>query len=119
MISHWHEPNISPADESLHWDLLNSIRKNRRIRAPLKINHPRWLATIAHLWTVDVEPPVADEVLLVEDGSIGAEEAVLGKSASTIVPADVERLALCLRVGVVAFSKGGIVEYVLSSGSGL
>ena len=71
------------------------------------------------LGAVDVEPPVADEVLLVEDGSIGAEEAVLGKSASTIVPADVERLALCLRVGVVAFSKGGIVECVLSWGSGL
>ena len=31
------------------------------------------------LWlcvTVDVVPPVADEVLLVEEGSVGAEEAV-------------------------------------------
>ena len=71
------------------------------------------------LVTVDIEPPVTDEVLLVEQSSIGAEEAVLGKSASTIVPADVERLALCLRVGVVAFSKEGIVECVLSWGSGL
>ena len=105
-MSHWHEPNILPADESLHSDLLNSIRKNRRIRAPLKTNDPSRLATAVYLRAVHIEPPVADEVLLVEDGPVGAEEAVLGESAPTIVPAYVERLALRLRVGVVAFTKG-------------
>ena len=106
MMSHWHDPNILPADESLHSDLLNSIRKNRRIRAPLKMNHPSRLASTVYLRAVHVEPPVADEVLLVEDSPVGAEEAVLGEPAPTIVPAYVERLALCLRVGVVAFTKG-------------
>ena len=32
------------------------------------------------LVTVDIEPPVTDEVLLLKQSSIGAEEAVLGQS---------------------------------------
>ena len=106
MMSHWHDPNIFPADESLHSDLLNSIRKNRRIRAPLKMNNPSRLASTVYLRAVHIEPPVTNEVLLVEDSPIGAEEAVLGESSPSIISAYVERLALCLRVGVVAFTNG-------------
>ena len=50
---------------------------------------------------VKVEPPVADEVVLVQEGSVGAEEAVLGEPTSAIGRADVESLALSLRVRVV------------------
>ena len=105
MMSHWHDPNICPDDVSLHSDLLNSIRKNRRISAPLKMNNPGRLAASVYLRAVHIEPPVADEVLLVEDRPVGAEEAVLGESTATIIAAYVERLALGLRIGVVAFTK--------------
>ena len=50
---------------------------------------------------VKVEPPVADEVVLVQDCSVGAEEAVLGEPTGAVGRADVERLALSLRVRVV------------------
>ena len=50
---------------------------------------------------VEVEPPVADEVVLVEESTVGAEEAVLGQTASSVSSADVESLALGLRVRVV------------------
>jgi hypothetical protein len=50
---------------------------------------------------VKVEPPIADEVVLVEDGSVGAEEGVLGKSTLSVGGADVEHLALGLRVSIV------------------
>ena len=50
---------------------------------------------------VHVEPPVADEVLLVEEGAVGTQERVLGSSAGAIVGADVERLALRLWIRVV------------------
>ena len=53
------------------------------------------------LGAVEVEPPVADEVVLVQESSVGAEEAVLGEPTSTIGRADVESLALSLRVRVV------------------
>ena len=53
------------------------------------------------LGAVEVEPPVADEVVLVEDGSVGAEEAVLGQTTGAVSGADVEDLALGLGVGVV------------------
>ena len=42
---------------------------------------------------VKVEPPVADEVVLVEDGAIGAEEGVQGETAQSVLSADVENLA--------------------------
>ena len=100
-MSHWHEPNIFPADESLHSDLLNSIRKNRRIRAPLKMNNPSRLAATVYLRAVHVEPPVADEVLLVEQGPVGAEEAVLDEVGVTKVGTDVECLALSFGVSIV------------------
>merc|ERR1719500_1643765 len=54
------------------------------------------------LSTVEVEPPVADEVVLVEDGSVGAEEAVLGQTSSSISCADMEHLTLRLFIRVIA-----------------
>jgi len=39
---------------------------------------------------VNIEPPVTDEVLLVEEGAIGAEEAVLGEAIIAVVGTDVE-----------------------------
>ena len=50
---------------------------------------------------VDVEPPVTDEVLLLEEGAVGAEEGVLGQAAAPVPGADVEGLALGLGVPVV------------------
>ena len=51
---------------------------------------------------VKVEPPVTDEVVLVEDGSVGAEEGVLGQATLAVSGTDVENLALRLGVSVVA-----------------
>jgi hypothetical protein len=51
---------------------------------------------------VKVEPPVTDEVVLVEDGAIGTEEAVLGQTSLAISGTDVEHLALGLGVSVVS-----------------
>ena len=45
-----------------------------------------------NLTAVDVEPPVADEVLLVEDCPVGAEEAVLQQAVSAVTGAHVVRL---------------------------
>ena len=53
------------------------------------------------LGTVEVEPPVADEVVLVEDGAVRTEEAVLGQTSGSVSSADVESLALSLGVSVV------------------
>ena len=50
---------------------------------------------------INIEPPVTDKVLLVEQGSVGTEEAVLGQTALAVVGADVEGLAVGLHVGVV------------------
>ena len=54
------------------------------------------------LGAVHVEPPVADEVRLVEEGAVGTEERVLAQTRSSVAGADVERLALRLRVRVVS-----------------
>jgi len=54
------------------------------------------------LGAVKVEPPIADEVLLVEDGSVGAEEGLGGQAAETVRDAHVEGLALGVGVGVVS-----------------
>ena len=60
------------------------------------------------LGAVEVEPPIADEVLLVEDGAVGAEEGegaqvgLLGVVLVDAVDADVEGLALGVDVGVVS-----------------
>ena len=44
---------------------------------------------MSHLTTVNIEPPVADEVLLVEQGAVGAEEAVLQETVSAVTGAHV------------------------------
>ena len=48
--------------------------------------------------------PITDEVVLVEDGSIGAEEGPLGPRTVTVLGADVEDLALSLRISVVTWT---------------
>ena len=58
---------------------------------------------------VDVEPPVTDEVLLVEEGSVGAEMRVLDEVCVAEVCTDVEPLALRLRVGVVTLDLENIL----------
>ena len=50
---------------------------------------------------IDIEPPVADKVLLIEEGSVGAEEGELCEASISIAGADVERLALPLCVCVI------------------
>ena len=55
------------------------------------------------LGAVNIEPPVADEVVLVEDGAIGAEEGDGGEFALVIGCTDVEDLTLGLRVSVVPY----------------
>ena len=57
---------------------------------------------ILGLGTVKVEPPVADEVVLVEDGAVGAEEAILGEATLSVSGANVEHLALGLGICVVS-----------------
>ena len=47
-----------------------------------------------HLAAVHVEPPVADEVLLVEQRAVGAQEAVLGQALAVQVGAHVEGLKI-------------------------
>ena len=102
MMSHWHDPNICPDDLSLHSDLLNSIRKNRRISAPLKMNNPGRLAASVYLRAVHIEPPVADEVLLVEDSPVGAEEAVLEQSTHSVICTNMETLTVSFGISIVA-----------------
>ena len=49
--------------------------------------------------TVHIEPPVADEVLLVEDGAVGAEQRVIGQRGLDVVliNTNVEHLAITLQ----------------------
>merc|ERR1712088_378791 len=51
---------------------------------------------------VEVEPPIADEIFLVEDGSVGAKEGVFGKASKTISGTHVECLAVGFGVGIVS-----------------
>lgn len=61
---------------------------------------------------VNVEPPVADEVLLVEDGTVGTEERVRGQLAvgPVVVHADMEGLAISLGVRVVTTGSEAVTE---------
>ena len=58
------------------------------------------------LRAVEVEPPVADEVLLVEDGAVGAEEGLRAQAAKAVGDAHVEDLAVGRRVRVVTCKLG-------------
>ena len=50
---------------------------------------------------VDVVPPVADKVLLVENGSVGAQKAVFRQTTVGIRGTDVKDLTFSLGIGVV------------------
>jgi len=56
---------------------------------------------VLRLRAVHIEPPVTDEVLLVEEGPVRAEEAVLYQGATAIIPTDVESLAVCVLISIV------------------
>ena len=56
--------------------------------------------------TVKVEPPITNEVSLVEDGTVGAQEGVLGKASGAIGGADMESLTFGLGISVVSLNKG-------------
>ena len=64
------------------------------------------LSRVSRLYqgAVNIEPPVTDEVLLVEEGSVGAEVRVLDEVGVAEVRTDVESLALGLGVGVVTLN---------------
>ena len=53
------------------------------------------------LGAIEVEPPVTDEVFLVEDGPVGAQKGVFAEAALPVVGANVEYLALRLGITVV------------------
>ena len=63
----------------------------------------KFLVVLSCLGTVNVEPPVADEVLLVEKSSVGTEEAVLDQTVVSVVCTDVEGLTVAVWVCVVPF----------------
>merc|ERR1711976_239310 len=56
---------------------------------------------VSSLSAVKVEPPITNKVVLVEDGTIRAEEGVLGKTALSVRGANVEDLAFSLGIGIV------------------
>ena len=64
---------------------------------------------IVYLRTVNIEPPVTDEILLVEQSAIGTEEAVLDQRVAAVLGTDVEGLAVSVCVSVVPF-------YLVSAG---
>ena len=44
----------------------------------------------SHLRTVDIEPPVTDEVLLIEQSSVRTEEAVLDQGTAAVRSANMK-----------------------------
>ena len=85
------------------WLLYPVCLLNRRRRCRRPLGRYLLIETIQALGgrAVDIEPPVADEVLLVEEGSVGAEERVLEEAAVAVVGAHVEGLTVGLSVGVI------------------
>ena len=51
--------------------------------------------------TINIEPPVTDEVLLIEDAAIGTEERVFKQATHSIIGADVETLTVRLLVTII------------------
>ena len=72
------------------------------IRQPFSMNLLVDSVEILSQTTVNIEPPVTDEVLLVEQGTIGTEEAVLGQPSLTISGTNVEWLAVSLNISIIA-----------------
>ena len=56
---------------------------------------------ISHQWTVHIEPPVTDEVLLIEDGPVWAKECVLEKSTNTVICTNMKTLTFSFGIAVV------------------
>ena len=56
------------------------------------------------LVAVKVHPPDAGEDLLVEDGSVGAEEGVFAETTLAVRCADVEDLAFGLGIGIITLT---------------
>jgi len=54
------------------------------------------------LSTVKVKPPITDEVCLVKDGSIGAQERIFRKTTLAISCAHMESLAFSLSISIVS-----------------
>ena len=74
---------------------------------------------------VDIEPPVAGEILLVEDRAVGAEQLEVGEGGveGVLVHADVEHLAVSLhkqisklKVAVATQFRGNFHESYLCQG---
>ena len=83
--SNFHKPEENCFDrrgETLKWLACLSLSSN------LIVQRPEVLGGGA----VHVEPPVADEVLLLEESPVGAEEGELGQTRVAVVGADVESL---------------------------
>ena len=53
------------------------------------------------LGTVKVEPPITDEVSLIENGTIGAQKGVFGKTTESVSGTNVESLAFGVGIGIV------------------
>ena len=81
-----------------------------------------------YLRAVHIEPPVTDEVLLVEESPIRTEEAVLGQVIATKISTNMKSLALCLWVSIVTLyeaitqetcvRRAGVDGVVLARGPG-
>ena len=65
---------------------------------------PKSGSEVGGLGTIKVEPPIANEVILVEDGSVGAQEGVLGEGTIGTIgtsSADMKDLTFGLGISVV------------------
>ena len=80
---------------------LNLDHPRRVVRDPLSMN--LFIEAVESLSerTVHVEPPVTDEVLLVEQCPVRTEEAVLGQTSLAVIGTDMKWLTLSLHIGVV------------------
>ena len=54
------------------------------------------------LGAVKIEPPITNEVFLVEDGAVGAQEGVLGKTTGTVGGAHMESLTFGFGISIVS-----------------
>ena len=107
-----------------HWvtscalDKLSEVANRRTLLPALSHSVQVQLIVVFGGGAVNVEPPVADEVLLLEQSSFGARHRLLGEAAFVVVGADVKNLAPCLWVPIVTTlqsavtRKGGLVEVV-------
>ena len=73
-----------------------------------------YFSFLPHLTTVNIEPPVTDEVLLVEESSVRAEEAVLQETVSAVTGAHVVGLApsnkLIYQTRYLSYQLTGVIQ---------